>query len=65
MVKYKFRLAGLSRGQKEKIIEVDVGPEETVADVKKKIRKKWNLNKILDLELILKEKTKKGKKGQI
>ena len=65
MVKYKFRLAGLSQGSKEKIIEVDVGPEDTVADVKKKIREKWNMNEILDIELIFNEKTKSEKKEWI
>lgn len=62
MVKYKFRLAGLARGQNEKIIEIDVGPEETVADVKKKIREKWNMDKTLDIELIFNEKTENEKK---
>lgn len=56
MVKYKFRLAGLSQNKKEKIIEIDVEPEETVADVKKKIRKKFGINDILDLKLIWEDK---------
>lgn len=55
MVKYKFRLASLSQNDKPKIIEIDVGPEETVLDVKEKIRKKLNILDILDIQLIWKE----------
>lgn len=56
MVKYKFRLAGLSQKKKEQIIEINVEPDETVADVKKKIRKKFGINDILDLKLIWEDK---------
>ena len=55
MVKYKFRLASGSQKQKEKIFTIDIGPEETVLDVKRKIRKQLKINDILDIQLIWKD----------
>ena len=55
MVKYKFRLAKTSKNEKDNVFEIDVDPEDTVLEVKEKIRKKLKLLDILDIELIWKE----------
>lgn len=60
MVKYKFRIAGMVSEGKPMIVEFEIGPEDTVADVKRKIRKELNIRDNLDIQLILPKNNEKS-----
>ncbi|HMF31618.1 MAG TPA: hypothetical protein VKK79_09400 [Candidatus Lokiarchaeia archaeon] len=51
IVKYRFRLAGVAPDQAER--EIDIGPDETVGDIKEKVRNAFHLQSDLTIELIV------------
>lgn len=50
MVEYRFRLVSASGPARE--FTIDVGPDDTIGDVKRKIRATHGISDVLDLHLI-------------
>jgi hypothetical protein len=51
VVKYRFRLAGVDPEHAER--EIDIDPDETIAEVKEKVRRAFHLQSDLNIELIV------------